>query len=69
VLGFLRVDRRLAPVEIGHERAIAGCGELVGHAADLIVHSPPFLNDDDPGTFGPRKIPVDALAVGTLEAH
>ena len=73
VVRLLRIHRGLAAVEIGHQRAVAGLRQLVGHALDLIVESPPFLDHHQPGCLGRCRglgeIAVDALAVGAVEAH
>ena len=52
MLGFLRLEGELAPVEVRHERPVPGRRELVGDPLDLIVQAPPFLNHDDAGCHG-----------------
>jgi hypothetical protein len=53
VVGFFLLDRALAAVEVGHERQITRLREAVGHAANLVVQAPPFLDHDDGGrAFG-----------------
>jgi len=55
----------LPPVEIRHESAITRGGQAIRDAANLIVDSPPFLNDDDRrrtiGIGGFRKVAFQRL--------
>src|SRR6185503_12806337 len=79
VLGFLGLEGHLAAIQVGHQRAVAGLGELVGDALDLVVEPPPFL--DHHHARRPAftlacarvlcrlgEIAVDALPVRPLEA-
>ncbi len=61
------LDRRLAAIDVGDECEIPCARETIRHAADLVVQSPPLLNDDDGGSarnsLGFRKIAFDFHAV------
>ena len=69
VIGFIRLLRDAAFVEVWRQGVVTGRGEAVGGGLDLIVEAPPFLDDDNAGLalacFG--EIALAARAVGTLE--
>src|SRR5699024_12439266 len=54
VLGFGLVQWLFASEQVGNEHAVAGIGPLPADALDLLVHAPPFLDDDDAGRRGRR---------------
>jgi len=72
VLGLVCLQRDLAAIQVGHQRAITRRRELVRHAADLVVQTPPLLDHNDArracrrGGFG--EIAVDACAIGPRKA-
>jgi hypothetical protein len=47
VMRLLGLDRRLAAVQIRHQREVAREGQPVGDSTDLIIDPPPLLDDDD----------------------
>jgi hypothetical protein len=47
MLGFVRLERDFAAIKIRHQGPVPGRRELVGHAPNLVVESPPLLNHDD----------------------
>jgi len=49
MIGLIGLCRQPALVEIGRQCVVAGTGETVGDPANLVVETPPLLNDDDPG--------------------
>src|SRR5438105_4224387 len=51
VLGLLRVETDFAAIEIGHERAVSLLRVVIGHAPDVIVDTPPLLDDDEARRF------------------
>ena len=55
-----------ALVEIRGERVVPGAGKTIGDPADLVVQSPPFLDDHDAGPVipGVREITLGAASVG-----
>jgi carboxymethylenebutenolidase len=59
VLGFLRLDRDLAAVEVGDQRAVAGLGEAVGDAAGQDIRGAvQFLKKDS------AKVGVTGFCMG-----
>ena len=70
VVGLFLLNGALATVEIRHQCREACVGPAPRDAPDLIVQTPPFLDDDHRahGCSGLGQIAVDGAAVGTLEA-
>jgi hypothetical protein len=72
VLGFGGINRDFALVKVGYERAVTESGETVGHAFDLIVQAPPFLDHDDAWSCviagGPREVTVAIRAIGPFKS-
>lgn len=73
VMGFFLFDGHLAPIQVWNQRQVACQGEAVGHAANLIVQAPPFLDDDNGRRAVElcrlREIALHLLSVGTGERH
>src|SRR5882724_4009304 len=73
MFGLRCVEGELALVEVGNQRAVAEGREPFCHAFDLIVQTPPFLDDDHArGLITARRtgeIAVTIFSIGPLESH
>jgi len=65
VVGLVGLARQPALVKIGRQRVVAGAREAVGDPANLVVETPPLLNDDDPGPVvaGHRQVALACHAI------
>jgi hypothetical protein len=65
------LNRRLAAVEVRHERDVTCARQTVGDAPDLLVDPPPFLDDHDCRGTGSvlrlGQVALNHLSVGALE--
>src|SRR4051812_31394832 len=66
LLGLVRLVRRLAVEQVGGQRDEALAGKAVADAADVVVQTPPLLQDDEPGALviGFRQVTGGAAPVG-----
>src|ERR1700722_12952508 len=71
-MSLFGLNRGLAAVQVGHERDVPRARQAVGDAADLFVHAPPLLDDDDcRGTGGMRRlgqVTLNNFPIGALES-
>src|SRR5690349_10793517 len=68
-MGFLGFDRGLSAIQVWHQGGEPCFCKPIGHPADLIVQSPPFLDHHDgaEGLVGFCKVALNGAAIGPVE--